>query len=70
MRTHRFAIGCKRRRNLRIADNFGGDEGAAQRAREKLAAILLALPIGGERDPGELADLALETMAFEPRRGR
>jgi hypothetical protein len=53
---------------LRIADNFGGDEGAAQRAREKLAAILLALPIGDERDPGELADLALETMA--PRRGR
>jgi hypothetical protein len=32
--------------------------------------ILLALPIGDERDPGELADLALETMALEPRRGR
>ena len=37
---------------MKIADNFGDDEAAAQRARQKLAAILLALPIGDERDPG------------------
>ena len=53
---------------MKIADNFGDDEAAAERAREKLAAILLAQPIGDERDPGKLADLALETMALERRR--
>jgi hypothetical protein len=55
---------------MKITDNFGDDEAAAERARQKLAEILLALPSGDERDPEKLADLALETMALEPRTGR
>jgi hypothetical protein len=49
----------------RIAETFGADEHAAERARAQLAAILLALPTGDPPNPQELADIALETMALE-----
>jgi hypothetical protein len=54
----------------KIARNFGGDEAAAERARQRLAAILLALPVSDPPDLESLADQALEALALEPRRGQ
>jgi hypothetical protein len=51
----------------KIAKTFGDDEQAAERARARLAAILLAMPTGDPLNPQELADVALETMALERR---
>ena len=54
----------------KIARNFGDDEAAAERTRQRLAAIILALPVSEPPDPESLADQALEALALEPRRGQ
>jgi hypothetical protein len=51
----------------KIAAHYGDDEIAAERARERLAAILLALPVREDSEPGELAETALEKMALSRR---
>jgi hypothetical protein len=53
----------------KIAQNFGEDATAAERARQKLAAILLAMPVSDPpSDPEDLAEQALEAMALQRRR--
>lgn len=54
----------------KIARNFGDDDAAAERTRQRLAAIILALPASEPPDPESLADQALEALALEPRRGQ
>jgi len=52
----------------KIAPNFGDDGAAAERARQKLAAILLAMPVRDPcLEPEELGEQALETMALQRR---
>ena len=53
-----------------IARNFGDDEAAAERTRQRLAAIILALPVSEPPDLESLADQVLEALALEPRRGQ
>jgi hypothetical protein len=50
----------------KIARTFGDDADAADRARQRLAEILVSLPIS-DRTVDDLADLALEKMALERR---
>jgi hypothetical protein len=52
----------------KIAAHYGDDESAGDRAREKLAAILSALPVTEDSEPGELAETALEKMALSASR--
>ena len=54
----------------KIARNFGDDEAAAERTRQRLAAIILALPVSEQPNLDVLADQALEALALEPRRGQ
>jgi hypothetical protein len=55
----------------KIARNFGDDEAAAERTRQRLAAIVLALPVSEPPpDLESLADQALEALALGPRRGQ
>jgi hypothetical protein len=51
----------------KIARTYGDDEGAADRARQRLAQILLSLPITEQHGVDDLAELALEKMALERR---
>jgi hypothetical protein len=50
----------------KIARTFGDDADAADKARERLAEILVSLPIS-DQTVDDLADLALEKMALERR---
>jgi len=51
----------------KIDRTFGDDEEAADRARQRLAKILISLPITEKEAVEQLADLALEKMALERR---
>jgi hypothetical protein len=51
----------------KIARTFGDDADAADRARQRLAEILVSLPITEQHGVDDLAELALEKMALERR---
>jgi hypothetical protein len=51
----------------KIDRTFGDDEEAADRSRQRLAKILISLPITEKEAVEQLADLALEKMALERR---
>jgi hypothetical protein len=51
----------------KIVRTFGDDAEAADRARQRLAEILIVLPLSEQRTVDELADVALEKMAHERR---
>jgi hypothetical protein len=60
----------ERRPRTRVEQNcphFGDDEEAADRSRQRLAKILISLPITEKEAVEQLADLALEKMALERR---